>query len=307
VPHRPRYHLGINCGFAINRFPEPEVWMPLVRERFGLDCVQFVADLLNPLWPRAILQDQVRTILDLGDRLGVRVQSTFTSAFTRINHLMHPDPSQRGMWLDWFKTFATLSANLGAECMGSHFGIMSVRDWEDPHRRRQRVDDAVAAWQEIARHGREAGLRYLIFEPMSCPRENGWTIEESQELLDRVNQKAAIPMHICLDLGHAPHPDQRDPYEWLERLGPVSPVIHLQQTEAGHSRHWPFTPTYNQAGIIRAERVLSILDRCGLEDVWLYLEISHRERWPDDTQVADDLAASAAWWREALRKHEGPQ
>ena len=78
-------------------------------------------------------------------------------------------------------------------------------------------------------------LKYLIYEPMSCPRENAWTWEETLRLRDRVNEDAAIPMEVCLELGHAPHPDQRDPLLWIRNVGAVSPVIHVQQPESGHS------------------------------------------------------------------------
>jgi len=44
-----KFKLGINTGFATNRFPEPEVWLRIVGKDLGLRCVQFVADLLNPM------------------------------------------------------------------------------------------------------------------------------------------------------------------------------------------------------------------------------------------------------------------
>ncbi|MGC9054682.1 MAG: hypothetical protein ACP5KS_12465 [Candidatus Hydrogenedens sp.] len=40
--------LGINTGFAINRFVEPDDWTRIVSEELGLQVVQFTADLLNP-------------------------------------------------------------------------------------------------------------------------------------------------------------------------------------------------------------------------------------------------------------------
>lgn len=300
---RPRFHLGVNLGFAINRFPEPQVWVPLV-QGLGVSHVQFVADLLNPFLPPPVVDRQAALVRRLADREGIHIQSLFTSAFTRVNHLMHPDPAQRRVWLAWFESFARLAARLGAQAMGSHFGIMSVRDWERPRVRQARVAGAVAAWQRLSRLGRELGLDYLLFEPMSVPRENAWTIEETVELWERTNRGAAIPVEVCLDLGHAPHPDQRDPYLWLERVGVHSPVLHLQQTEAGHSRHWPFTPEHNAQGIITAPRVLQALARAGRPEYYLFLEISHRERWPDDTRVLPDLQASVKYWQEAIREYD---
>jgi sugar phosphate isomerase/epimerase len=293
--------LGINAGFAINRFPEPEVWTRLVGEEFGLRYVQFVADLLNPFLPKGIIDDQISRIQEGCSKYDLNIVSTFTSAFTRVNHLMHPDKAQRDVWLGWFKDWARISVRLGAKSMGSHFGILSVKDCNDATRRDFLIDEAVKAWQELARYGKDIGLEFLIFEPMSVPREMAWTIAESRELLDRVNQDAAIPMRLCLDLGHAPHPDQRDPYVWLRELGSVSPIIHIQQTEFGHSRHWPFTDQYNKVGIVHPERVLSVLEESGAKEAILFFEISHRERYPDDLKVVDELRESVQYWRSYIK------
>jgi hypothetical protein len=107
-------------------------------------------------------------------------------------------------------------------------------------------------------------------------------------------------MRLCLDVGHAPHPEERDPYPWLSELGAISRIVHLQQTEAGHSRHWPFTDEYNQKGIIEASRVLKTLEESGATDIWLGFEIGHRERFEVEPQVIPELAASARFWRQAL-------
>jgi len=84
--------LGINAGFAINRFPEPEVWIQIVGEQLGLRYAQFVADLLNPFLPYRVMQSHIDRVNNLSERYNVKIDTTFTSMFTRVNHLMHPDP-----------------------------------------------------------------------------------------------------------------------------------------------------------------------------------------------------------------------
>ena len=37
-------NIGVNLGFANNRFPEPEVWTKIVDEDMNIRNVQFVAD-----------------------------------------------------------------------------------------------------------------------------------------------------------------------------------------------------------------------------------------------------------------------
>ncbi|MGI6374654.1 MAG: sugar phosphate isomerase/epimerase family protein [Anaerolineae bacterium] len=299
------FTLGINLGFATNRWPEPDVWARLVREEMGLRSVQLVADLLNPFWPDDVLDREVERVLEATQRYDVTIHSLMTSTYTRVNHLMHPHAEHRRAWVDWFRRFIDLGARLGVESVGSHFGILSMADLADEARRRQRVDEAVRSWQALTRHAADAGLRYLFYETMSIPREMGHTVSEARELWTRVNEDVAVPFALCLDVGHAPHPDERDPYLWLRELGGISRLVHLQQTEAGHSRHWPFTPEYNARGIIEPQRVFADLAATGVDEIWLGFEIAHRERYEVEPLVLPELIESVRYWREFLPS-DGP-
>lgn len=52
-----------------------------------------------------------------------------------------------------------------------------------------------------------------------------------------------------------------DCYSWLEEIGCYSPVVHLQQTNGTHSSHKPFTPQYNDTGIIHPVRILEAIKK----------------------------------------------
>lgn len=289
--------LGINLGFAVNKYVEPEEWTRIVGEELGLKHVQFVADLLNPFLPQGYIDNQIEKIIVNTERYGIRVDSMFTSSFTRVNHLMHPDEECRKIWLEWFKKLLDISAHLGAKTCGSHFGILTFASYEDPKKRELLTEEGVKGWQELSFYAKDLGLESLIFEPMSVPREMANTIEESLELMNRVNENCGIPMRLCLDVGHAPHPDQRDPYPWIERLGAESPVIHLQQTVLHKSNHWPFIEAFNEQGIIQPDKVLASLENSGAKEALLILEISHREHWDTDFRIIEDLKASVDYWR----------
>ncbi len=297
-----RLKLGINLGFAINRYMEPREWARIVAKDLGLKYVQFVADLLNPFLPRDFIEKQIAEINSFTAEYGINVESVFTSAFTRVNHLTHPDEEARKIWLQWFKDFFVIASRLGAKNGGSHFGIMTFASYNDPDTRKRLVDEAVKSWQELSFFVKELGFDCLIFEPMSVPREMANTVEEALELMNRVNSHCGVPMRICLDVGHAPHPDQRDPYPWIERLGACSPVIHLQQTELHRSNHWPFTEEYNQKGIIHPEKVLKSLEKSGANECSLMFEISHREHWDTDFRVIGDLKESVDYWRPYVKE-----
>ena len=292
-----RLELGTNCGFAVNRYAEPESWGRIVGG-LGLRSVQFVADLLNPFLPDDYIASQISRIKESAKKNDFTVDSIFTSAFTRVNHLAHPDPEARKIWLGWFKRLFDIGAELGAKTGGSHFGILTFDSITDDDLKKRLTEAAVGNWRELSFYAKELGYESLIFEPMSVPREFANTVAETEALLQMVNSDCGVPMKVCLDIGHAPHPDERDPYPWLLALGDRCPVVHLQQTVLGKSMHWPFTPEYNELGYIKAERVIECLERSGCEEALLHFELSHREHWDTDWKVVEDHRLSVEYWRE---------
>ena len=304
------FRLGINAGFAINRFPEPEVWLEIVGRDLGVRCVQFVADLLNPFLPPAVIDEQVARLREHAARNDVVIDTAFTSKFTRVNHLLHPDPAQREVWAQWFERFLEIAKRLGARGVGSHFGILSVRDFEDQQRRAERVEQGIAGWQRLSRRAAELGLEFLMFEPMSVPREIASNIPDTRALLERVNDGAAAPILLCLDVDHGDvaEPAATDPYAWLREFARQTAVVHIKQSKADKSAHWAFTAEHDKEGIITAPKVLQALRQGGAppaggaRDVTLALELSHRERYPQEYQVLDDLRASVAYWRRYVRE-----
>ncbi|MFC4779363.1 sugar phosphate isomerase/epimerase family protein [Paenibacillus sp. GCM10023252] len=293
--------LGMNLGFAINKYVEPHVWARIVAEEMGVKNIQFVADLLNVFLPDEIIQEQVELIQKNTSKYGLEVTSTFTSAFTRVNHFMHPDAKQRKVWLEWFKKFAKVSREMGAHCTGSHFGILTFADYDDAARREHMISEGIKNWNELSWYARDLGMTCLMFEPMSIPREMANTVEDTKELLQRLNENAGVPFKICLDVGHAPHPNDRDPYRWVRELGKDSPIIHIQQTELNHSRHWPFTEEYNRQGIILGEPLLQAIEESGLEEAELVFEIGHREAWGTEFRIIADHAESVQYWRQFVK------
>jgi D-erythrulose 1-phosphate 3-epimerase len=293
--------LGTNLGFAINKYIEPKEWTRIVGEELGLRSVQFVADLLNPFLPKYYVEEQIKKIQYYTGKYDIKVDSIFTSAFTRVNHLMNPDKRAREIWFQWFKEFLEIGSKLGAKTGGSHFGIMTFATYEDTKKRDEIIEEGIKGWQELSFYAKYLGYEALIFEPMSVPREMANTVEESLYLMNRVNESSGVPMRICLDLGHSPHPSQRDPYPWIEKLGKYSPVIHLQQTELNKSNHWPFTKEYNEKGIVHADKVIKTLEKAGVEEALLLFEISHREHWDTDFRIIQDLKESVDYWREYVK------
>jgi len=291
--------LGTNLGFAINRYIEPEIWAKIVARDLGLSSVQFVADLLNPFLPDEYISKMAGRIIASAGEYGIKIDSMFSSAYTRVNHLMHPDREAREIWLDWFCRFIDLGQKFGAVTLGSHFGILTFDAYET--NREFLIEEGVKNWQKLSFYAKERGYEGLIFEPMSVPREMGHTIPEALELMDRVNANCGVPMRICLDVGHAPHPDYRNPYPWVEALGKYSPIIHIQQTVLNKSNHAPFTEEYNKTGIITGERLMDAIKKSGLEETILMFEIGHREHYDTEFRIIEDLKESVKYWRQWVK------
>jgi len=294
-------------GFATNRFPEPEVWLRIVGKDLGLRYVQFVADLLNPFLPPKVIEQGIAKLKENALKYKVKIDTTFTSTFTRVNHLMHPDALQRKVWFDWFRRWFEISAQLGARGSGGHFGIMSVTDFSDEKRRKFLIEEAISSWRKLARLGAQRGFKFLIFEPMSIPREMASTIDSTKELLERVNENSLpIPIRLCLDVDHgdlaSSDPRDIDPYAWLRELAHLSPVIHIKQSTRDKSAHWPFIEKYNKIGVITPPKIMEVIEASGAKEVVLLFEISHRERYPAEYQVIDDLKESVEYWRKYIKE-----
>ena len=101
--------LGINTGFATNRFPEPEVWTKIVGKTLGLRYVQLVADLLYPWLPWRILKEEIKKIKKSCQKYNVKIDTTFFGAFTRVNHIFHPNHKIRKIWFEWIERFFIVS------------------------------------------------------------------------------------------------------------------------------------------------------------------------------------------------------
>jgi len=296
-----RVRLGVNNCFAVKRWPEPREWAEIVSHELGLKLVQFSYDLLDPRSPKPVIDLMVEEIRDAVREYGLELHSTFTGlAAYSFNLLGHPNPVLRADAFDWYSRAIGVAGELGALATGGHVAAMSHRDWSS---RRERVlEEIVSLVASLTSIARRAGLKMLLWEPMPVPREPPHTIREAKDILKKLDSRSRIPVRLCIDLGHAcawHYEEERDldPYAWLRELAPLSPAMHVQQTDGKADRHWPFTDEYNRLGIIRPDKVLEAIDESGASEVLLFLEIIHPFEARDD-KVLEDLKRSVEYWRD---------
>lgn len=293
--------LSLNTNPLVNRFADPDDLVEAVARDLRIRDLQLTHEFINPGWPAAVTRRLTRQMAAALARTGVRVTSGMTGPYGRLNHFGHPDKEVRRYYVDWFKIFADITADLGGKSVGTQFAILTYKDFDDPVRRQELIQIAIDCWSEVAEHGKSAGLDYVFWEPMSVGREFGETITECLRLQDRLSAAGmAIPMWMMADIDHgditSPDPQDYDPYAWARAVPRLSPIIHIKQSLMDKGGHRPFTAEFNAKGRIHPEPLLAALEQGGAVDNEICLELSFKEREPNDRQVISQIAESIAFW-----------
>ena len=293
--------LSLNTNPLVNRFADPDDLIDTVAGDLRLRDLQLTHEFINPSWPAPTIRRLVRQMSGALARTGVRVTSGMTGPYGRLNHFGHPDPDVRRYYVDWFKTFADIIGDLGGTSVGTQFAIFTFADYDDAIRREELIRIAIDCWAEVAEHAKTAGLTSVFWEPMSIGREFGETIEACLSLQRRLTAAdMAVPMWMMADIDHgdvtSSNPDDYDPYAWARAVPKASPIIHIKQSLMDKGGHRPFTAEFNARGRIQPEPLLAALAEGGAEDNEICLELSFKEREPNDRQVVPQIAESIAFW-----------
>tara|TARA_R110002094_G_scaffold146465_3_gene135746 strand:+ start:4913 stop:5845 length:933 start_codon:yes stop_codon:yes gene_type:complete len=293
--------LSLNTNPLVNRFAEPDDLIETIARDIRIRDIQLTHEFINPSWSAPIIRRLTRDMGRALRRTGARVTSGMTGPYGRLNHFGHPDADVRRYYVDWFKTFADIVGDLGAASVGTQFAILTFKDYDDLRRREDLIKIAMDCWAEVAEHAKSAGLSYVFWEPMSVGREFGQTIVECLKLQERLTAAGmAVPMWMMADIDHgevtSPNPDDTDPYAWARAAAKVSPIIHIKQSMMDKSGHRPFTAEFNAKGAIQPEPLLAAFAEGGAVDNEICLELSFKEREPNDRQVVPQIAESVAFW-----------
>jgi len=299
--------LSVNTGFALNRFTEIQDFSNFCESYLKIKFVQPTSDWLNLNMPNSFSISRVNKINKIFSKYNLKVNSTFTGAYTRLNHLAHSDEAHQKYWINWFKNFINVSVDLGAVYVGSHLGILTYKDNHLKKRNSILINRVLKNWSIIAEYASKKKIKALIWEPMSIAREFGDTINECKNIQKELNKKTKTKFKICLDLGHGNVNSKNkinfDPYSWLNEFSEESPVIHIKQVIKNNFSHLPFTKKNNFNGIIKPTKVLKILKEKKNNDAELSLELSFKERDPIDKNLKKDVKESVNYWKKYLRKN----
>ena len=296
-----KYKLSINTGFAVNRFNNNEIFIDFVKNHLKLNYIQPTSDWLNMNLPERYIFKNVKQLDKVLSKYNVKVNSLFTGAFTRLNHLGHPDKEHQMYWVNWFKRFIDVGIDLGANHVGSHLGILSYHD--NKQRKKLLKTRIIKNWHLIGEYAYKKKIKSLIWEPMSISREFGETLNECNQIHSLLNKKK-YKFNLCLDVGHgdlnSKNKSNYDPYKWLEKFSSESPVIHIKQVKKNNFAHLPFTKKDNKDGIIKPKKILDILKKNNNSDTELAFELSFKERDPIDKNLKKNIFETVQYWKKFL-------
>ncbi|MFK8034298.1 MAG: sugar phosphate isomerase/epimerase family protein [Hyphomicrobiales bacterium] len=295
------FSLSLNTNPLVNRFADLNDLADAIAHDLRIRDVQLTHEFINPSWPAPVIRRLTRELVAAQERTGIQVTSGMTGPYGRLNHFGHPDEDVRRYYMDWFKTFADITGDLGGSSVGSQFAIFTYRDFDDSATREDLINIAIDCWGEVAEHAKKAGLKFLFWEPMSIGREFGDTIAGSMALQERLARAGyAIPMYMMADIDHgdvtSDNPSDYDAYEWAKAVPAVSPIIHIKQSLLDKGGHRPFTKEFNAVGNIQPEPLLKAFQEGGGKDNEICLELSFKEREPNDREVIPQIAESVAFW-----------
>ena len=296
------YFLGLNNGWVVKRFSEPEVWVEIAATKLDVNLIQFSFDLLDPMLDGDILEESISRTLDSCQQYGIRLESCFTGGLAyEGNLLLHPSSRMRKFAFDWYSSAINISRRLRVETVGGHMGAFTVKDFRNAQRRESLFSAQLENVLSLSQLCKDAGLETLLWEIMPVTREPPSTIHEARDLLQRLGN-SPVPVKLCIDVGHTCNSavkdsHDRDPYTWLSELGSDSPCVHVQQTDGKGDRHWPFTEEFNKIGIIDGDKIISSLDENGAGRTYIYPEVFPAFE-EDDDQVIDDMAKTMKYWKE---------
>lgn len=296
--------LALNTGFLVNRYAVSDDWGHLFKNVFKVKYIQYTADLLNPSLPNKIFYKETDKLKNTLKKFDLNIHSTFTGAFTRLNHLSHPDEDIQKYWITWFKKFIDFTVEVGAKSMGSHLGIFTYKENSIKKLREKRLKVLFKNWHIVGNYALAKGLDFLAWEPMSINRELGETITNCREIQLKINENSPIPFKLCYDVDHGQansgNDDDTDPSAWIDEFKNQIGYIHLKQSIKNKHGHWPFTNEYNKEGKIIPEIIISKLKSNNLDNLMLILELSFKEREPFDSLMIKQVEESVKFWKNFL-------
>ncbi|WFU74773.1 MULTISPECIES: TIM barrel protein [unclassified Bradyrhizobium] len=293
---------GVNLSFCVKRWVTPALWAPVVREDLGLDLIQLSFDLVDPTWPDDLIEPLADDIRRHADAFGINVHSAFIGlAHYTFNQLLHPDPRVRDVAEAWLRRAYRFAGRARIPRVGGPLGaVASRRDGREAENLSPAdYDDLIARMHRLADAAKGEGMAELYVEPTPMRREWPWTVDQALKMAEDL-RTTTVPWKFCVDWGHGTFEPLYGRYragmaDWFAALGAEIGVVHVQQTDFQHDRHWDFT----EPGRVDPIATAALQRAHGLAATPTFLEVFYPfER--DDASVLDAMKRSVALLKPAF-------
>lgn len=303
---KKKVELGVNNTFAIKKWVEPEEWVRVIVEEIGLSNIQLSFDLFYPCLKESDISFMCNEINVAIKKYNSKISSTFTGLNVYSQNMLgHPNPIIRKYALDYYVEAIKISSKINAPITGGHFIAFTVKDFNDKKAKEYLIQSFFESLIYLSKVAYNYNLDSLTLEYMATAYELPHTIDEAKKFLEEVNSYSKVPVYLTFDLGHTSAFDldtnnkDRDVYHVLENIIPITNIIHLQQSDGLGDRHWPFTPEYNEVGIMKPQRILKLINDNSDHKIDLIFEILHSCELSGD-KIIEDYKYSVEYWMKYL-------
>lgn len=198
---------------------------------------------------------------------GVAIRSCFTT-HRDLGGFFLEDPCRERATRSMYERYIRIAALLGAEMVGGNPGSV-------PRDRMELKEGGIRRYlkhmKELMAVAREAGLKWLSLEPMSClaepptlPEELGRMLEELGEH-HRRHPDSTVPVYTCADIGHGYADENRrvvhDNWTLFEAQVPWMGAFHLKNTDGCFDATLGFSEEERRRGIVDLGRLKALLER----------------------------------------------
>lgn len=284
--------LGINLSFAVKRWIDGPQLAAIIKEKFGLEYVQFTWDLCDPWWPEARRDKIAASYAKAFREAGLVLESTFGGlASYSYNHFLAPTEDLRALGYEHLKRAIDMTAVMEAPAAGMPLGSYSYDDARNPAAREDIYKKGLDLLVDLSRYAKQKGLSHLLIEPVPLATEFPSTAADAARLMADLDGRTDVPVRLLVDWGHALYiplfQEDANMEHWMETCGDRIHSFHIQQTDGSLDCHWNFT----RDGLVSPEILADFWKKYQLKDQTFLFEIVYPFE-ADDDFVLDDMIKS---------------
>jgi len=290
--------IGVNLSFAVKRWLDGPQLASIVRDRLGLQHVQYTWDLSDPWWPEERRDRIARSFARAFLEAGLVIESTFGGlASYTYNNLLAPTDDMRRVGYQHLERAIDMTSAMEVKAAGAPLGSFSYDDARSPARREELYRIALDLLGELARHARRRGLTTLLVEPTPLATEFPASPADGARLMEDLEGKTEVPVKLLVDWGHAlyrPLFGEAGLEPWMEQCGQHIRAFHIQQTDGSLDCHWSFA----RDGLVTPRQLAEFWKKHRLADQTYFLEMVYPFE-ADDDFVLQDMVRSTQVVRQA--------